>query len=203
MTYPDFYDRVVSMNLYDPLSDFLGAIDKGIVEIEYLDCVKLAGHSCPTVAGAYLMTLMGLQKLYPDTHPVRGTINVEMREAETEGVTGVVANVIAYIVGASGKGGFKGIQGNFSRDNLIAFSQPIDGEVRLTRLDTQESVTLSYDPSIVPPDPKMQPLMAKALQGTATPEEQALFKQLWQERVARILTDMSIWDKLITIKEAS
>ena len=203
MTYPDFYDRVVSMNLYDPLSDFLGAIDKGIVEIEYLDCVKLAGHSCPTVAGAYLMTLMGLQKLYPDTHPVRGTINVEMREAETEGVTGVVANVIAYIVGASGKGGFKGIQGNFSRDNLIAFSQPIDGEVRLTRLDTQESVTLSYDPSIVPPDPKMQPLMAKALQGTANPEEQALFKQLWQERVARILTDMSIWDKLITIKEAS
>jgi len=203
MTYPDFYDRVVSMNLYDPLSDFLGAIDKGIVKIEYLDCVKLAGHSCPTVAGAYLMTLMGLQKLYPDTHPARGTINVEMREAETEGVTGVVANVIAYIVGASGKGGFKGIQGNFSRDNLIAFSQPIDGEVRLTRLDTQESVTLSYDPSIVPPDPKMQPLMAKALQGTANPEEQALFKQLWQERVARILTDMSIWDKLITIKEAS
>jgi len=191
------------MNLYDPLSDFLGAIDKGIVEIEYLDCVKLAGHSCPTVAGAYLMTLMGLQKLYPDTHPVRGTINVEMREAETEGVTGVVANVIAYIVGASGKGGFKGIQGNFSRDNLITFSQPIDGEVRLTRLDTQESVTLSYDPSIVPPDPKMQPLMAKALQGPANPEELALFKQLWQERVARILTDMSIWDKLITIKEAS
>jgi len=203
MTYPDFYDRVASMNLYDPLSDFLGAIDDGIVEIEYLDCVKLAGHSCPTVAGAYLMTLMGLQKLYPDTHPVRGTIKVEMRDTETEGVTGVVANVIAYIVGASGKGGFKGIQGNFSRDNLIAFGQPIDGEVCLTRLDTEESVTLSYDPSIVPPDPKMQPLMAKVLQGTASPEEQALFKQLWQERVARILTDMSIWDKVITIKEAS
>jgi hypothetical protein len=201
MTYPDFYDRVVSMNLYDPLSDFLGAVENGIVEIEYLDCVKLAGHSCPTVAGAYLMTLMGLQKLYPDTHPVRGTIKVEMREDQTEGVTGVVANVIAYIIGAGDKGGFKGIMGNFSRDNLLAFNQPVDGEVRLTRLDIQQSVTLSYDPSIVPADPRMKPLMAKALQGTATAEEQAMFRQLWQARVEHILTDMTLWDKLITLKE--
>ncbi len=199
MTYPEYYDRVVSMNLYDPLSDFLSAIDDGIVEIEYLDCVKLAGHSCPTVAGAYLMTLMGLQKLYPDTHPVRGTIKVEMRDQETDGVTGVTCNVISYIVGASGKGGFKGIGGNFSRDNLVSYNQPIDGEVRLTRLDTEESVTLSYDPSIVPADPRMQPLMAKALQGTATPEEIKEFGRLWQERVADILTDMSRWNQLVTV----
>jgi len=201
MTYPDFYDRIASMNLYDPLSDFLGAVENGIVEIEYLDCVKLAGHSCPTVAGAYLMTLMGLQHLYPDTHPVRGTIKVEMRDDETAGVTGVTCNVISYIVGASGKNGFKGIQGNFSRDNLVAYNQPIDGEVRLTRLDTDESVTLSYDPSIIPADPMMQPLMAKALQGTASPQEKKRFGELWQERVAKILTDISIWNKLVTIKE--
>ena len=201
MTYPDFYNHITPIKLHDPLSGFLGAIDNGMVEISYLECVKLAGHSCPTVAGAYLMTLIGLQRLYPDTHPVRGTINVQMREDKTEGTTGVVATIISYIVGASDKGGFKGIQGNFSRDNLLAFNQPIDGEVRLTRLDTQESITLSYDPSIIPPDPKMQPLMAKSLQGTANLEEQELFKQLWQERVEKILTDTSTWKTLITTKE--
>jgi len=201
MTYPNFYDRVLAIELYDPLSDFLGAIDNGIVEIEYLDCVKLAGHSCPTVAGAYLMTLMGLSRLYQDTLPVRGTIKVEMHDGETDGVTGVTCNVISYIVGASGKGGFKGIQGNFSRNNLVSYDQPIDGEVRLTRLDTEESVTLSYDPSIVPADPNMQPLMRKMLQGTATKEEKKEFGKLWQSRVEKILTDTKLWGQMITIKE--
>ncbi len=61
MQYPIFYDQVENIKLYDPLSDFLGAVDKGDIEITYLDCVKLAGHSCPTVAGAYLMALTGLK----------------------------------------------------------------------------------------------------------------------------------------------
>ena len=201
MTYPNFYDKVASMTLYDPLSDFLGAIDEGRVEIEYLDCVKLAGHSCPTVAGAYLMTLMGLQKLYPDTYPVRGTVKVEMREDESAGVAGVVCNVISFIVGANGKSGFKGIQGNFSRDNLVAYNVPMEGEVKLTRLDTDQSVILSYDPSSIPADPQMQPLMGKALQGKATPEEKKRFGELWQERVEKILLNADLWEKIITIKE--
>ncbi len=199
MKYPAFFDKVEPIQLHDPLSEFLGAFEGGDMEICYLDCVKLAGHSCPTVAGAYLMALKGVEALYPDTLPQRGRIKVEMRDALTNGVTGVVGNVIAFIVGASGAGGFKGIQGNFSRNNLISYDAPIQSEVRLTNLDTNETIELDYNPSSIPPSPEMQPLMGKALQGQASEEELSRFGQLWQERVEKILLSRDLWDSMITI----
>ena len=200
MQYPDFFDKVPSISLQDPLSDFLGAFKEGKMEISYLECVKLAGHSCPTVAGAYLMALKGLETLYPETLPQRGMVHVSMRDGEAEGVTGVICNVISFIAGANGVSGFKGIQGNFSRDNLVSYNVPMDGEVKLTRLDTNTSVTLSYNPSIVPGDPIMQPLMGKALQGIASKEEKEAFGKLWQARVEKILLSLDLWDQMITVK---
>ena len=199
MTYPDFYKEVPSIALFDPLSEFLGAFEEGTLEISYLDCVKLAGHSCPTVAGAYLMASKGLTTLYGTTLPSRGSIKVEMKNAENEGVTGVVCNIISFIVGASGVGGFKGIQGNFSRNNLMRYNIPMHGEVKLTRLDTDESVTLSYNPSMVIPDAAMQPLMGKSLQGLASKEELQTFRKLWQKRVKEILLSTHLHDKMISI----
>jgi hypothetical protein len=201
MQYPDFYNQVPSIELYDPLSEFLGAIENGEVTISYLDCVKLAGHSCPTVAGAYLMAMKGLEALYGATLPVRGEVKVELKNAETEGVTGVVGNVIAFIVGAGGAGGFKGIQGKFARNNLVAYEVPMAGEVKLTRMDTQESVTLSYDPSSVLPDSMMQPLMGKSLQGIASSEEQKAFGKLWQQRVEKILLGTELHADIIKLQK--
>ena len=53
MQYPAFFDAVPHLRLRDPLAEFLGAIEDGVVEYTYVDAVKLAGHSCPTVASAY------------------------------------------------------------------------------------------------------------------------------------------------------
>jgi hypothetical protein len=203
MTYPDFYNKVPTIKLYDPLSEFLGAFEDGKIEISYLECVKLAGHSCPTVAEAYLMAQRGLQALYTDTLPERGSIKVEMHDTEISGVTGVIANVIGFIAGANGVGGFKGIQGHFSRDNLLAFNVPMQGEVKLTRLDTQENVTLSYDPSSIPADPMMQPLMGKSLKNIASKEEKKAFGVLWQKRVETILLSTDKHPQLITITKDS
>jgi formylmethanofuran dehydrogenase subunit E len=200
MRYPSFYDRVEPIRLYDPLSDFLGAFEKGEVEISYLDCVKLAGHSCPTVAGAYLMTKLGLQALYGENTPHRGMVHIAMRENKTEGVTGVIANVMAFIIGAADSGGFKGIQGRFGRDGLIAFDVEMQGDVRLTRLDTEESVEISYDASAVPPEPEMKLLMGKMLQEGATAQEEERFKTLWQKRVETILLSTDLWDRMVTIR---
>jgi len=201
MHYPDFYAQVPSITLYDPLSEFLGAFEQGELEISYLECVKLAGHSCPTVAGAYLMAYYGLQALYPDTLPERGNVKVEMLEGEEAGVTGVISNVIGFIVGANGNGGFKGIQGHFSRNNLLGFDVPMQGEVKLTRLDNQQSVTLSYNPSSIPPAPEMQALMGKSIQGVATKEEQKTFGTLWQECVEKILLSTKLHTKIITLSK--
>lgn len=201
MQYPDFYSKVFPIKLYDPLSDFLGAFEAGKLEISYLDCVKLAGHSCPTVAGAYLMALKGIEILYGNELPQRGSIKIEMRDNESTGVTGVTANVLSFILGAGGAGGFKGIQGNFSRDNLLLYGAAIRSEVRLTHLDTMQSVNLSYDPSLIKADEKMMPLMGKSLQGRATEEEIHIFQKLWQARVEDILLNKENHDKLIMVEK--
>ena len=79
MGYPAFYDDVPRITLRDPLAEFLGAAEGGVIEYAYLDAVKLAGHSCPTVAGIYLMTLKALTFLYGEATPERGAIRVSFR----------------------------------------------------------------------------------------------------------------------------
>ena len=199
MKYPAFFDKVQSIQLQDPLSNFLGAFEEGKMEISYMECVKLAGHSCPTVAGAYLMALKGLEALYGDQLPQRGSIQVSMKEGEADGVTGVICNVISFIAGANGIGGFKGLNGNMARNNLVSYDVPMNGEVKLTRLDTDESVTLSYNPSMIPADPMMQPLMGKAMKGLASDDEKKEFGKLWQARVENILLSTELWDDMIKI----
>jgi len=76
MHYPAFFNDVRKIVLHDPLAEFLGAAEGGVVEYGYIDAVKLAGHSCPTVAGAYLMCLKALARLYGEQRPERGAIRV-------------------------------------------------------------------------------------------------------------------------------
>ncbi len=199
MNYPSFFDKVEPVVLQDPLSGFLGAFEKGKLEITYLDCVKLAGHSCPTVAGAYLMTLRGLKELYSDSLPQRGYIKVEMRDSEANGVTGVICSVVSFIAGAGGAGGFKGLQGNMSRNNLNSYNANISREVRLSRIDTGASVEIDYDPSTIMPSAQMQPLMGKMMQNIASDEEKIAFGKLWQERVEKILLGDDNLNRLTTI----
>lgn len=199
MRYPLFFDEVDPIQLYDPLSDFLGACEAGKVEISYLDCVKQAGHSCPTVAGAYLMTMIGLKILYGAKLPQRGNIHVEIKGNKSEGTVGAIGNIVSYIVGASGEEGFKGIQGKFSRNHLIEYDQEMAGEITLRRRDNHTSISLSYDPSLIPGDARIKPLMGKILQGKASEQEENLFKVLWQERVQKILLTKALRDKMVQV----
>lgn len=186
MKYPKFFDNVKSIRLRDKLSMVLGAFDDGIYEISYLEVVKSAGHSCPTVMGAYLLCSKGLAELYKDFIPVRGEVKVEFKESLEEGVAGVIANTITQITGATSKSGFKGLNGNFARHSLMSFNADISSSVRFTRLDTNESVDLFYDPSSIKPDTNMQPLMQKILTNSANADELKEFGELWQDRVKRI-----------------
>lgn len=192
MTFPKFFDDAPVVALRDPLAELLGAAEGGVIEYRYADVVRLAGHSCPTVAGAFLTARLALNTLYPDTLPERGGIAVHMPAPETEGTTGVVAQVLALLTGATGQGGFKGIGGRFARNGLLSFANPSeenDGAVRFERLDTGTAVTVAFDAGRVPPDTSQRERMQAVIQNRETPEQQAEFARLWQARVQKILLE--------------
>lgn len=198
MKYPDFFNQIETIKLRDDLADFLGAFDKGMVEFSYLDVVKSAGHSCPTVAGAYLMCQQGLKALYKKEIPKRGGIKVSFQEDPLEGVAGVIGNVVSQITGATETSGFKGIAGNFVRHGLMSFNENIRAGIKLQRTDTGESVELFYNPSGIAPNPKIMQIMGKFKSGVElTDDEKATFGKLWQERVEKIFNNI---DKVISIK---
>jgi formylmethanofuran dehydrogenase subunit E len=189
MSYPEFFAAVPRITLHDPLAERLGAAENGLIEYGYTDAVKLAGHSCPTVAGAYLMTLKALAKLYPEGQPERGGIRVELRAAQADGTAGVTGAVAGLLTGAAGEGGFQGLGGRFSRRNLLEFAAGIDAEICFTRMDSGARVTAAYHPEVVPTSPELQELMPKLLSGAASAADKTAFGRLWQMRVKRILID--------------
>jgi formylmethanofuran dehydrogenase subunit E len=197
MKYPKFFDTLPTIILKDNLAEFLGSVDDGIVEFSYIDIVKTAGHSCPTVAGAYIMTLVGLNELYEGELPLRGEIIIEFSSNENDGVVGVISNVMSQITCATKTLGFKGISGNYIRHSLISFDAEIDMDVKLTRNDTNKSVQLRYTPDAVPAEHAQAELMQKVLKNFATDQEVKEFKEVWQGRVEKIFNNI---DKVVTIK---
>ena len=188
-SYPAFYDQVRTITLRDPLAEFLGAASGGLITYSYVDAVKLAGHSCPTVAGAYLMTLKGLQALYPDTTAERGAVRVRMRDGIESGVTGVIANVVGMITGATQKNGFKGIGGRFDRRDLLFFNTAIAADIRFERVDSDAAVEVSYRPGLVQGSTRLKALLGKIGEGGPRGSELQEFGEQWQARVQRILID--------------
>lgn len=197
MNYPKFFNTIETIKLKDELSNFLGSFENGMVEFSYLDVVKSAGHSCPTVAGAYLCCLEGLKALYKNDTPKRGEIFVSFSDDSSEGVAGVIASVVTQITGATESLGFKGIGGNFVRHDLMKFNDNITSSMKLQRLDTGVSVEVVYNPNSIQGDPMQQKLMQKIMQGVASIDDKISFGKLWQQRVEKIFNNI---DKVITIK---
>ena len=189
MAFPEFFARVPAITLRDPLAELLGAAEGGLIEYRFADVVKLTGHSCPTVAGAWLMTVRALRALYGDEIPERGNIAVALRESLDGGVAGVIGSVAGLLTGAAGAGGFKGLGGRHSRRNLLLFGVAGIGSVTFMRLDTDAAVDCTLRLEMVPADPRLGKLLGAVLNGTANPDDARQFGSLWQERVARILID--------------
>ena len=193
MKYPDFFDEIEPIVLKDDLSAFLGSTEDGIMEYSYLDVVKMAGHSCGVTSGAYLMTLAGLKALYGTETPKRGEIKVELK-GTLEDNTGVFAQVFSYLTGATSNTGFLGIMGNFNRRGLLFYDADIQANVRFTRLDTLESVEVSYDltKAVNPGE-----IMRSAISPNATEEAKRTFPKRWQKMVKTIFDNA---DKVIEVK---
>ncbi len=189
MQFPEFFQRVPRFRARDPLADFLGAAQDGLLEYGYEDAVRLAGHSCPTVASAYVLACRAMAMLYRPGVPERGGVGVAFADDLEQGVTGVIASVFGLLTGAAQEGGFKGLGGQFVRRGLQQFGAGIPLPVRLTRIDTGAAVDAGADLSRIPAHGDMSLLMGRCLRGEADAVERRRFGQLWQERVARILLE--------------
>jgi hypothetical protein len=188
--FPAFFANAPTIATFDALAEFLGAADGGFIEYRYEDAVRLAGHSCPTVASAFLMARAALKALYPDRLPERGGLRVDFREPREAGVTGVIAAVATLITGAAEDGGFRGIGGHFNRRDLLNFGQTLArGDIRFTRLDNGALVEVAARLDRVPADPGMSALLPRCLAGSASPGERAEFGALWQDRARRLLLE--------------
>lgn len=197
--YPSFYEQAPTITVQDGLAGFLGACRNGLITYRYVDAVKLAGHSCPTVAGTYLLTRRALQLLYPGQTPQRGHVQVRFAAAMDEGATGVMASVVTLITGAAGPGGFQGIGARFRRQNLLSFGAALEADVLFERVDTSASVRLSIHLNRVPADSDATSLLRDLLQGRGGSEDSNAFAAIWQERVRRILIDHADDPELITL----
>lgn len=200
MTYPDFYEQAPVVRTRDPFAEMLGAAQDGALEYHYADAVRLAGHSCPTVAGAFLMGRAALAALFPDGPAERGAIAIHMPAPESEGTTGVTAQVLTLLTGAASDNGFHGIQGHFRRKGLLSFAERKEGEaISFKRLDTGTGVTVSLDVSPVPGDPAQGARMAAILYGNADDEQRAAFANAWQDRVRRLLLEFADDPRVICV----
>ncbi|GAB3649486.1 hypothetical protein GCM10028813_16170 [Ramlibacter alkalitolerans] len=202
-SFPSFFDEAPVIRVQDPLAEFLGAVRDGQLEYRYAHAVQFAGHSCPTVASAFLMTRAALRALYPDALPRRGELRVELRDPATEGVTGVIGGVAGFLTGAAGEGGFHGIGGRFVRQGLLAYGAPIATQMRFTRLDTGTTVGVSADLRPVPGDPQAMELMPLCVRGVASPEQQEAFRAAWQDRVRRLLLQHADDPRVIVVLHAA
>lgn len=203
MGFPDFFAGAPTLTLRDPLAAFLGAPRSGTITYSFADAVKLAGHSCPTVAGAYLMMHRGLLHLYGSELPERGAVEVHMRDARDAGTTGVIAAIATLLTGAAAETGFGGIGADhrYSRRNLLRFDAPVTGLLALRRRDNGRGVQLDVDTSRVPPEAAMRVLFPRAVNGEASADEQAHFASLWQDRVRRMLLEHASDPNLIHLRE--
>ncbi|MFK5880581.1 MAG: hypothetical protein QM482_00055 [Sulfurospirillum sp.] len=181
MRYLAFFDDIEKIVLKDELAQFLGVNDDGIIEFGYPDIVKTSGHSCGTVAGAYLIALYGLKALYGKEIPKRGEIKIELKKSPTDDNAGVVGCVLSNITGATTNYGFGGIPtGKFNRRDLLFYNAPIVSDVRFTRLDTNKEVNVNYRPkNIVNP----MAILMSAIGPNATEEDKKTFPARFQEMV--------------------
>lgn len=202
-----FFDSVEPIKIKDPLAVALGAMDKNEPFVfAYTDAVKLAGHSCPAVSGAYKLTQVALKSLYGNEIPVRGQIKVTFKGGVGYKVNGPISQVVTLITGASGETGFKGLGGGrYNRQNLLSFDETKEADedavctVIFERMDNKKKIEISYNNSMLPANPKMGDLMPLAVTGKGTDAEIREFGELWHERVKAVL--MNPMKGMFTIRE--
>lgn len=199
-----FFDEAPEIRLKDPLAYILGAMEAdGVMVFKYPDAVKMAGHSCAAVSGAYMVTVKALKALYGDDVPVRSQIKVLIKGGPTDLAYGPMAQVISLITGAAGETGFKGLGRVGGRQNKLVFDED-DFQFNtfiFKREDTGKAVKVMYNPQVLPQNPLMGDLMSKVVSGQASKQERDQFVSMWQGNVRKVLLESDNHKGLFEVEE--
>jgi hypothetical protein len=208
----EYISEVPPIMMIDPYFEIFGQ-SQTPVPYYYEEAVKLAGHSCGAITGAWTITRKALEVLYPDGEtPVRGQISVEAPGAEDEWFIGVFGEVITYITGAAPKTGFNGAefgQANdvFVRQNKMVYTEEPTGQLPpmrewiFTRLDTGAKVGVKFNLAVITPiaTDEMKAMGKKMAAGEATPEEAAAYYEYWNDRAKFVLENADTLDGFFTV----
>jgi len=208
----DYITEVPPIMMIDP---YFGIFGQSQVPVPYYyeEAVKLAGHSCGAITGAWTITRKALEVLYPDGEiPVRGQIAVEAPGAEDEWFVGVFGDVITFLTGASPHTGFIGAEFGktddvFVRQNKMVYSEeptkqlPPMREWVFTRLDTGAKVGVKFNLVVILPIPTPgRVAMGKTMAaGEATPEEAADYYKYWNDRAMFVLDKADTLDGFFSV----
>ncbi|MBF0401788.1 MAG: hypothetical protein HQL90_13605 [Magnetococcales bacterium] len=186
------FPKTPAITLYDPLGDLLGAGD-GHFTYTFEDAVKLAGHACPTVAGAFLLVKTALEQLFPGEVAVRGDVRVTIHGAVDRDVNGPISQIITLLTGAAAQNGFHGLAGQFVRSHLLHFRETLPpGPFTFERISNRHTVQLLYSAAAFPPSPLIGEYMPLILTGRASDVQRTAFRDAWRQRVLDILADQGL-----------
>ncbi len=206
----DFLKEVKPIRFKEPLAETLGALkeDGLVLEYSFIDVVKMAGHACPTVSGAYLCCQKALDKLYPDEIPVRGEISVSVYGESDEGVYGVMGQVFSFLTGAAPITGFRGLGHKFKRKDLLTFNpEKIDSKAmcfEFRRVDNSMGVLVKFYPLDIPFSPekgkRLGELLERVIWEAAKNEERKELQNLWMEKVKGMLLEEKEIDRWLKVE---
>ncbi len=188
-----------SVTVHDSLAELLGVGD-GLITYTFEDVIKLSGHACPTVAGAFLMSICALKELYENDIPERGDIEITIYDEQSKGVIGPISQVFTLITGAASNNGFHGLAGQYVRSNLMKFiagtNQPYPFVFK--SISKGKSVGVSYDHSTIAAVPEMMRNLQSMLRENDNSSLREKFLTQWRDHISAILKDAGKQTVLVT-----
>ncbi len=207
----DFLTAVEPIRFREPFAETLGVFtsEDAVLEYTFVDIVKMAGHACPTTAGAYLCCQAALKALYDGETPVRGDVSITIYGEPDEGVFGVISHVFCLLTGAAPASGFRGLGHKFRRKDLLQFnpgkieSQALCFEFK--RSDTDRIVLVKFYPHRIPfPEEKSKRLAAlleKVIWEAEKEIERKEFQDLWMAKVEDMLVNKNNIDEWLKVEK--
>jgi len=210
----NYIKQIPPIMMYEPYYKIFG---QGVKPVPYTyeEAIKMCGHSCSAVAGAWTIVRKGLDALYPGGEiPVRGNIVIYVPGAKEQWHLGVFAEIMMYVTGAAPETGFIGSE--FGRENdlfvrrhKIIFTKNATPTKKwdmvwiFERIDTKKRVGVKFDVrKVKPPVTKARiALGAKVAKGDATPAEAIEFIKYWNARVKFIFANADTIPGFFTVTD--